>query len=95
MNRRMLSLSASGGRLYSGGVRALAILVGALALVAVACGGDQSAQDTTTTTTTTETATGKHRPQAPPVAGTTLDGESLALADFRGTPVLVNVWSSW
>ena len=75
-------------------MRALAILVGALALVAVACGGDKSAQDTTTTTT--ETAAGeKKRAPAAPVAGTTLDGDSLALADFRGTPVLVNVWSSW
>jgi hypothetical protein len=29
------------------------------------------------------------------VSGTTLDGETVSLADFRGTPVFVNVWSSW
>jgi len=31
----------------------------------------------------------------PPVAGVTLDGKRLALADLRGKPVLINVWSSW
>jgi hypothetical protein len=31
----------------------------------------------------------------PPIAGTTLDGKRLSLADFRGKPVLINVWSSW
>jgi len=35
------------------------------------------------------------RPAAPPIAGTTLDGKRLALADLRGKPVLINVWSSW
>ena len=32
---------------------------------------------------------------APPIAGTTLDGKRLALADLRGKPVVINVWSSW
>ena len=31
----------------------------------------------------------------PPIAGVTLDGKRLALADLRGKPVLINVWSSW
>lgn len=35
------------------------------------------------------------RPKAPPIAGKTLDGKKLALASFRGRPVLINVWSSW
>ena len=30
-----------------------------------------------------------------PVAGITLDGKRLSLADLRGKPVLINVWSSW
>jgi hypothetical protein len=30
-----------------------------------------------------------------PIAGTTLDGKRLALADLRGKPVVINVWSSW
>ncbi len=32
---------------------------------------------------------------APAIEGTTLDGERLSLADFRGRPVLVNVWAAW
>ena len=32
---------------------------------------------------------------APAIAGRTLDGERVALDQFRGRPVLVNVWSSW
>jgi hypothetical protein len=27
--------------------------------------------------------------------GDTVEGERLALADFRGKPVFVNVWASW
>ena len=34
------------------------------------------------------------REAAPPVSGTTLDGEELALADLDG-PVVVNFWASW
>jgi hypothetical protein len=30
-----------------------------------------------------------------PIAGTTLDGKRLSLADLRGKPVVINVWSSW
>ena len=32
---------------------------------------------------------------APPLAGTTVDGRTVSLADFRGKPVLVNFWASW
>ena len=32
---------------------------------------------------------------APDYAAATLDGDSLALADMRGTPVLLNVWATW
>ena len=32
---------------------------------------------------------------APPLAGRTLDGDTLDLADYRGEVVLVNVWASW
>lgn len=31
----------------------------------------------------------------PDLAGTTLDGKKLALADYRGKVVVVNVWGSW
>ncbi len=35
------------------------------------------------------------RDPAPAVRGRTLDGTEVALADFLGTPVFVNVWASW
>jgi RTX calcium-binding nonapeptide repeat (4 copies) len=31
----------------------------------------------------------------PPLAGTTLDGQPISLADFRGRPLFVNVWAAW
>src|SRR5690606_11365129 len=35
------------------------------------------------------------RPPAPTIAGETLEGDSLDLADLRGDVVVVNVWGSW
>jgi len=35
------------------------------------------------------------RPKAPAIAGVTLEGKKVSLAQFRGRPVLINVWSSW
>lgn len=35
------------------------------------------------------------REPMPPVAGVTLDGAELDLADFRGSVVVVNNWASW
>lgn len=32
---------------------------------------------------------------APPIVGTTVTGETLALADLRGKVVLINVWATW
>jgi hypothetical protein len=32
---------------------------------------------------------------APEISGRSLDGETISLGDFRGRPVVVNVWSSW
>ena len=61
----------------------LAVLF-ALVAAAAACGGESE----TTAPATTATATKA-------VAGTTLDGEPISLDDFRGKPVVVNVWSSW
>ena len=31
----------------------------------------------------------------PKIAGTTLDGKRLSIAQLRGKQVIVNVWSSW
>jgi cytochrome oxidase Cu insertion factor (SCO1/SenC/PrrC family) len=88
----MPRVSAVGGEGYSGRVRGLAVTVALFALLAAGCGsesGDQAAP------TTTETAQPEGGPMAPAIEGTTLDGERLSLADFRGRPVLVNVWAAW
>lgn len=60
------------------------LVLGALALAG--CGGGEQAAPPATTS--------QAKP-APAIAGTTLDGKRISLADFRGRPVLVNVWSSW
>lgn len=35
------------------------------------------------------------RPAMPELSGTTLDGEEVALSDFAGQVVVVNLWASW
>jgi cytochrome oxidase Cu insertion factor (SCO1/SenC/PrrC family) len=60
----------------------------ALLLAVAGCGGETVSGTTTAATETTAAGTSR-------VAGTTLDGKRISLADFRGKPVLVNVWSSW
>lgn len=35
------------------------------------------------------------RPQAPTLRGSTLDGQTLDLADYRGKIVVLNFWASW
>jgi cytochrome oxidase Cu insertion factor (SCO1/SenC/PrrC family) len=83
-------------------VRVLVALLALFAVVAAGCGSESteeaappSTTTTTTATTTTETAPSEGGRVAPAIAGTTLDGERLSLADFRGRPVLVNVWAAW
>jgi thiol-disulfide isomerase/thioredoxin len=61
------------------------LILGAV-LVIAACGGADEAESLRPTTSA---------PAAPAVAGQTLDGKRLALSEFRGKPVVVNVWSSW
>jgi cytochrome oxidase Cu insertion factor (SCO1/SenC/PrrC family) len=77
-------------------MRALVLAVVVVA-VAAGCGSaeDQSAPSEQTTTATESPTNGSRREAAPPLAGDSLDGSRIALADFRGRPVLVNVWSSW
>ena len=77
------------------------MLTALLALVAVGCGSGEddtaatTSPQTQTVTTTAPEENGSERPAAPPIEGESLEGETIALADFRGRPVLVNVWSSW
>ena len=79
-------------------MRALGLLLALVTLAtAAACGGERGAQETTAAPPAETEAPPRDtsRAPAPPVEGETLDGETIALADFRGKPVLVNVWSSW
>jgi len=36
-----------------------------------------------------------HRPAAPAVAGTTVTGQHLSLASYRGDTIVLNFWGSW
>ena len=59
-------------------------LLAVVALALAACGsGGQEAQPPEPTS------------DARGFSGTTLDGETISLRDFRGRPLLLNVWSSW
>ena len=96
---------ASRGRGYSGSVRRFAALLPlalAALLLAVGCGGSSGEEDAappeplpTQPSATTSSPSTPDRPPAPPIDGLTVDGERISLSDFRGRPVLVNVWSSW
>jgi len=73
-------------------VPAFAALVFLVAAVGTACGGST---DEAATPPTQSAPANSTRTAAAPVAGVSLDGKAIALGDFRGRPVLVNVWSSW
>jgi hypothetical protein len=66
-----------------------------------ACGGsaDESVEQTPSTPVETqqpaERPATQTREPAPALSGESLAGEPVALADLRGRPVLINVWSSW
>jgi len=82
---------------YSGRVRWLAIVVALLAVTAAAgCGGERAEEEVAPRETVTQPpAQTSNREAAPPLSGVTLDGDAIAIGDFRGRPVLINVWSSW
>ena len=64
-------------------------LVTLAALTLASCGRDQPP------IVGTETVTADAREPAPAIAGTTLDGEQLDVADLRGRVVVLNSWASW
>jgi hypothetical protein len=70
-------------------MRGLGFLLALCALFAAGCGGGSAMEEAAPPATATS------RPPAPPIQGISLEGERVALADFRGKPVFVNVWSSW
>jgi cytochrome oxidase Cu insertion factor (SCO1/SenC/PrrC family) len=76
-------------------MRVLGLLLALCALVVAGCGGGSSAEEAAPPADTTPPAEVADRPPAPPVEGVSLDGERISLANFRGKPVFVNVWSSW
>jgi hypothetical protein len=76
-------------------MRALGFLLALCALVTAACGGGTGMEEAIPPAESTAPADVARRPPAPPIEGTTLDGDRISLADFRGRPVFVNVWSSW
>lgn len=57
-------------------------------------GGGDTGFVANTSTNITNVAPGQ-RAAAPDLAGTTLDGKKLALSDYRGKYVVVNIWGSW
>ncbi|HZP54572.1 TlpA disulfide reductase family protein [Actinocrinis sp.] len=57
-------------------------------------GGGDAGFVTNASTNITDVAPGQ-RVAAPDLSGTTLDGKKLALSDYRGKYVVVNIWGSW
>lgn len=80
------------GRRTAAGVAVLAAALLGGCTSDVGASGDQGYVSGKGIITTLATADRK-----PPgeVAGTTLDGEQVSLADYRGKVVVVNVWGSW
>lgn len=68
------------------------MLLVAFCLTAAGCGGGS---ESTGVATTAEPSATTASAEAPRLSGTTIEGEKLSLGDFRGRPVLVNVWSAW
>ncbi len=76
------------------------VLVGVLALTG--CSGDSATADGPSTPQLKAVDPGENgliaeqdRPVAPTLNGTTLEGERLDVADYRGQVVVLNFWASW
>ena len=95
--REVERLNAGSCRGYIEPVRALTFLAALCTLVVAGCGGGSAGEAAASAPpSVTETAGPEAmRQTAPPIEGTTLDGEKAVLADLRGKQVFVNVWSSW
>lgn len=78
---------------------AAAAVVAAGALVLTACGEDATSSGGNTQfvsgTGQLTVVKASERLAAPDISGETTDGEQLALADYRGKVVVLNVWGSW
>lgn len=71
--------------------------IGLIGLVGTACGAENGDSTVATPTTTAAESSSDQaaREVAPRLTGTTLHGEAIRLDQFRGRPVMINVWSSW
>jgi thiol-disulfide isomerase/thioredoxin len=76
------------------------VLAGVLALTG--CSGESATVDGPTSPTLKVVDAGENgliaegdRPPAPQLSGTTLEGERLDVADYRGQVVVLNFWASW
>lgn len=82
---------------------AAALALGAaLALTLAGCGSLSGGSSSGSADTKFVQGTGQistiargHRPAAPDISGTTVDGKHLSLSDYRGEIVVLNVWGSW
>jgi hypothetical protein len=96
----MKSTDPAERRAYSELVRPLVLVLatGLCALVASGCGvgsSETAAPPAPAPTETEATQTAPGREQVPTIEGTSIVGEPISLADYRGQAVLINVWSSW
>ena len=71
------------------------VVVLTLVVLGTACGTGDGGSTVATPTTTERSSGERFREAAPNIVGTTLEGEPITLGDFRGRPVMINVWSSW
>lgn len=76
-----------------------AVAAAVAAVVVAGCSGDVTADESTggyvsSNGAITVVPEGEREP-APDITGPTLDGGEVALADFEGATVVVNVWGSW
>ena len=72
------------------------VLLALLAMATVAGCGSETDESVAPAATVTESVPPETtREKAPALSGVTLDGTPITLGDFRGRPVLINVWSSW
>lgn len=73
-------------------MRGFLVLAALVALVGAGCGSSSTEESTTPDVTFTVEAAGE---PAPAIEGMTVDGDRVALSDYRGRAVFVNVWASW
>lgn len=81
-------------RRAAGALAAASAVAALLAGCTNSTGGGDTGFVAAATTGITDVAPSQ-RVAAPDLSGTTLDGKKLALADYRGKVVVVNIWGSW